>query len=136
LRQGRAHAPLEAAIVEQHGGGDQRTGKRAPSRLVGAGDERRSERAVVAQQAVARPEQLARWALTDGDGHPASVARQPPARGTRVQLVTQRADAPQKKRMRSGGQASPKALPSSWLRGTGPQMRESCESLRLSPMTK
>ena len=42
----------------------------------------------------------------------------------------------QKKRMRSGGQASPNARPSIWLRRTEPQMRESSESLRLSPMTK
>ena len=56
LRERRAHAALEAAVVEEHGGRHERAGERAPPGLVRAGDERHAERAVVAQQAVAGPE--------------------------------------------------------------------------------
>ena len=137
LRERRAHAALQAAVVEEHGGRDERARERSAPRLVRAGDERHAERAVVAQQAVAGPEELARWALTDGDGHAGErSATIPGPRGRAPPSSHGAHDRAQKKRMRNGGQASPNARPSSWLRGTGPQMRESTEKLRLSPITK
>jgi hypothetical protein len=69
LRERCADTTLETAVVEEHRCGHERPGERAPPRLVGAGDERHAESAVVAQQTVTGPEELAHRALTNGDGH-------------------------------------------------------------------
>ena len=132
-----AHTALQSAVVEQHAGRDERARECSPPRLVGAGDERHPESAVMPQQAVTGPEELALGALSDGHCHAAersAPAPGPEARGTHPSRPAQPRD--QKKRMRSGGHTRPKARPISWLRGTGPQTRESSDCARLSPITK
>ena len=69
LRERRAHAALQAPVVEEHAGRDERARERAATRLVGARDERHAERAIVTQQPVAGPQELASGAVADGDGH-------------------------------------------------------------------
>src|SRR4029077_20417763 len=68
----------------QHRRRHQRARERAPPGLVRAGDELDSERAVVSQQSMTGPEELAHWALTDGDGHIGERSATIPCRRGRV----------------------------------------------------
>ena len=138
LCERRAHAALQAAVVEEHARRDERARRalRAPPRRC----RRRTARRARGRGGAGGDRAGGACALgAVGRRRPCrpSVARPPPAARTACAHPSHaRADRAQKKRMRSGGQARPNARPSSWLRGTGPQMRESSESLRLSPITK
>ena len=105
--------------------------------LVRARDERHAERAVVAQQAVTGPEELARRALADGDGHAGERSATIPGREdaarsrhtTRAERLRRSGCAtaarPARTRARAAGCAAP-----------APRCASPAESLRLSPITK